>query len=309
MTALCVLQGWRTGRMMRFWRRCWPCPSRSTWTAWNTRAAQCTERGRPPPTAADGCLPHKTLTFDLTSWLSAVQPPPPPPQTAHRDRAGKNQTSNCTLDIIFYPGVSTNEFSVVPPPFLLSCPLLPFASTQLRSSFIPFISWFPPRRIWLDADGTSSMIGFFLFFFVLPLRKQFGSSGKPIRLMVFPELFELWASGQNADPNSWQDPSHRGSHNRNVHVNAPAWCLPVRSLKLFHCMVPKLFTLALLLVNNACFLVFFFFFSSLQQLNRQVCKSVTIQCIKPIRRPDDGVFWWWSFWRQSYKILFVWAND
>lgn len=53
-----------------------------------------------------------TQNTDLWSHLLALRrSAPPPPQTAHRDRAGKNQTSNCTLDIIFYPGVSTNEFS------------------------------------------------------------------------------------------------------------------------------------------------------------------------------------------------------
>lgn len=88
---------------------------------------------------------------------------------------------------------------------------------------------------------------------------------------MFPELFELWASGQNTDPNSWQDPSHRGPHNRNVHIGAPARRLPVRSLKLFHCMVPKLFTLALLLVNNACFLVFFFFLAAVEPTSVQIC--------------------------------------
>lgn len=64
---VCVFQVWRTGRTMRSWPRCWPFLSRSTWTAWNTRALPCIERGSRRRTAADNWPTHKntTMTFDL----------------------------------------------------------------------------------------------------------------------------------------------------------------------------------------------------------------------------------------------------
>lgn len=66
---LCVFQVWQTGRTMRFWRRCWPSLSRSTWTAWNTRAPPCTERESRPRTAADSQLTHtNTHKYNDDLW-------------------------------------------------------------------------------------------------------------------------------------------------------------------------------------------------------------------------------------------------
>lgn len=92
LTCPCAFQVWRTGRTTRSWRRCWPSPSRSIWTAWNTRVLPpCTERGRRRRTAADTHIHTQTRPY------KPIAPRPPISEGTQTNKA-----ASFSLNISFF---------------------------------------------------------------------------------------------------------------------------------------------------------------------------------------------------------------